>query len=114
LGREYFDEYARYSVSNWIFLAGIYPIGMKIAADYYSIRPWKIAWFLGRRLGNWHSLPTLLKSFTVFPWKYVLLCTSAASSSLLLVPDGPYRKQSQNQYKSTLLCLKQKKLDPQL
>jgi hypothetical protein len=56
------------------FSCWIYPIGMKIAADYYFNKALEIAWFLGRRLGNWHSLPTFAKSFTVWlPWKYVLM-----------------------------------------
>ena len=83
------------------FLAGIYPVGMKIASDYYKEGLGKSLGFLVGALVVGTALPHLLKSISVsFPWKYVFFSTSALSalgglSMLLLVPDGPYRKPSQ-------------------
>ncbi|MFT4733752.1 MAG: MFS family permease [Algoriphagus sp.] len=80
-----------------ICLAGIYPVGMKIAADHYDKG-------LGKSLG-------LLVLGTAFPhfinllsasihWEIVILLTSglALSGGILMlayVPDGPYKKPSQ-------------------
>jgi MFS family permease len=99
------------------FLAGIYPIGMKIAADYFNKGLGKSLGFLVGALVIGTAFPHLLKSFTVWlPWKYVLLCTSILATfggvvMLLLVPDGPYRKQSQGINTKALFTLfKNKKL----
>lgn len=84
------------------FLAGIYPIGMKIAADYYNKGLGKSLGFLVGALVLGTAFPHLLKDFTTtYPWKSVLITTSALAIiggllMLLLVPDGPYRKPSQN------------------
>jgi MFS family permease len=90
------------------FLAGIYPVGMKIAADYYQQGLGKsLGWLLGAVvLGT--ALPHLLKSLTTdlptgqhgLPWKYVIYSTSllavlGGAAILLLVPDGPHRKPQQ-------------------
>ncbi len=83
------------------FLAGIYPIGMKIASDYYQAGLGKSLGFLVGALVLGTAFPHLLKSLTVgFPWKYVLYGTTALSFLggliiYLLVPDGPYRKAGQ-------------------
>jgi len=83
------------------FLAGIYPVGMKIASDYYQAGLGKSLGFLVGALVIGTAFPHLLKNFiTGFPWKYVLYATTTLSlagglSILLLVPDGPYRKFSQ-------------------
>ncbi|MFY0630137.1 MAG: MFS transporter [Flavobacteriaceae bacterium] len=83
------------------FLAGIYPVGMKIAADYYDKKLGKsLGWLVGALvLGT--ALPHLLKDFTVdIQWQYVLYVTSLLAFVgglllIVLVPDGPYRKKSQ-------------------
>ena len=81
------------------FLAGIYPVGMKIAADYYEKGLDKSLGFLVGALVIGTAFPHLAKEITdVFPWKFVLIITSslAVIGGLLmfkLVPDGPYRKQ---------------------
>ncbi len=81
------------------FLAGIYPVGMKIASDYYQAGLGKSLGFLVAALVLGTAFPHLLKNFTIdFPWKYVIYSTSSLSalgglSILLFVPDGPYRKQ---------------------
>ncbi|WP_405203152.1 nitrate/nitrite transporter [Dokdonia sp. LLG6352-1] len=80
------------------FLAGIYPVGMKIAADYFDKG-------LGRSLGYLvgalvlgtafpHLLGDVLSSIS---WQTVMIitsCTAVFGGILLqlLVPDGPYRK----------------------
>lgn len=83
------------------FLAGIYPVGMKIASDYYNAGLGKSLGFLVGALVLGTSFPHLLKSFIIgFPWKYVIYFTSFLSavggiSILLFVPDGPFHKQGQ-------------------
>lgn len=81
-----------------IFLAGIYPIGMKIAADYYKKGLGKSLGFLVGALVLGTAFPHLLKEITgTYSWQFVLIMTStlAAFGGLLmaiLVPNGPYRK----------------------
>ncbi|SDZ89787.1 Predicted arabinose efflux permease, MFS family [Flavobacterium gillisiae] len=83
------------------FLAGIYPVGMKIAADYFDKGLGKSRGFLVGALVIGTAFPHLLKGLTnVFPWKLVIITTSSLAvlgglMISLLVPDGPYRKQSQ-------------------
>ncbi|MBU0941828.1 MAG: MFS transporter [Bacteroidetes bacterium] len=83
------------------FLAGIYPVGMKIAADYFNKGLGKSLGYLVGALVIGTAFPHLLKSFSDWlSWKYVVLCTSALATFgglliVFLVPDGPYRKQSQ-------------------
>lgn len=80
------------------FLAGIYPVGMKIAADYYQKGLGKSLGYLVGALVLGTALPHLLKgSPDLLNWKLVVLTTSilAVVGGLLvffLVPDGPYRK----------------------
>ena len=82
------------------FLAGIYTVGMKIAADYYDKGLGKSLGFLVGALVLGTAFPHLLKGFTEeLPWKIILIVTSiiAISGGFLLyflVPDGPYRKRS--------------------
>lgn len=83
------------------FLAGIYPVGMKIASDYYQKGLGKSLGFLVGALVVGTAFPHLLKDMTTsLPWKYVVYSTSALSvigglSMLLFVPNGPFRKKSQ-------------------
>ncbi len=97
------------------FLAGIYPIGMKIAADYYNKGLGKSLGFLVGALVLGTAFPHLLKDFTTtYPWKSVLITTSALAIiggllMLLLVPDGPYRKPSQNTNLSAFFNVFQKR-----
>jgi MFS family permease len=84
------------------FLAGIYPVGMKIASDYYQTGLGKSLGFLVGALVLGTAFPHLLKNCILgFPWKYVLYTTTMLSiigglSIVVLVPDGPYRKSGQN------------------
>lgn len=83
------------------FLAGIYPVGMKIAADYYQAGLGKSLGFLVGALVLGTAFPHLLKNFTTgFPWAYVIYTTTTLSvlgglMIFLFVPDGPFRKQGQ-------------------
>ncbi len=83
------------------FLAGIYPVGMKIASDYYQAGLGKSLGFLVGALVLGTAFPHLLKNITQnFHWKYVSYATSTLSLFggliiLLFVPNGPFRKQSQ-------------------
>lgn len=80
------------------FLAGIYPVGMKIAADHYEKGLGKSLGFLVGALVVGTAFPHLAKEMTgALPWKSVLVLTSflGALGGLLMffmVPDGPYRK----------------------
>jgi MFS family permease len=83
------------------FLAGIYPVGMKIAADYFQKGLGKSLGFLVGALVIGTAFPHLLKGVTSeFPWRYVIIFTSSIAAlggmiMLLFVPNGPYRKLSQ-------------------
>lgn len=83
------------------FLAGIYPVGMKIASDYFETGLGKSLGFLVGALVIGTAFPHLLKNMTeAFSWKSVLLTTStlAVCGGVMLglmVPDGPYRKSNQ-------------------
>lgn len=80
------------------FLAGIYPVGMKIAADYFDKGLGQSLGFLVGALVLGTAFPHLLKSMTAsFPWRSVLMATSAlavfgGSLMVTLVPDGPHRR----------------------
>jgi MFS family permease len=83
------------------FLAGIYPVGMKIAADYFDKGLGKSLGFLVGALVLGTAFPHLLKDITSnIPWKSVIITISilalfGGSLILLFVPNGPYRKASQ-------------------
>lgn len=80
-----------------LFLAGIYPIGMKIASDHYQKGLGKSLGYLVGALVVGTALPHLLKGFTEhLPWRLVLIGTSSLAwmgGALMntLVPDGPHR-----------------------
>ncbi len=83
------------------FLAGIYPVGMKIAADHYKEGLGRSLGYLVGALVVGTALPHLLKDLTgQFHWHYVIYATSLLSgmgglAMLLWVPDGPFRKPGQ-------------------
>jgi MFS family permease len=82
------------------FLAGIYPVGMKIVSDHFQDGLGKSLGFLVGALVLGTAFPHLIKNFTIgFSWKYVLYATTTLSllgglGTLLFVPDGPYRRLS--------------------
>ncbi len=80
------------------FLAGIYPVGMKIAADYFEKGLGRSLSFLVGALVLGTALPHLLKgNFLLSDWRYVVIATTSlafAGGALVWagIPDGPYRK----------------------
>lgn len=80
------------------FLAGIYPVGMKIAADYFEKGLGRSLSFLVGALVLGTALPHLLKgNFQDANWTYVVISTSALAAAggfivLTGIPDGPFRK----------------------
>ncbi|CAM1340911.1 MFS transporter [Tenacibaculum amylolyticum] len=86
--------------STGFFLAGIYPVGMKIAADHFDKELGKSLGYLVGALVLGTAFPHFLALFTTsLPWKLVIYVTTilAIIGGLLIflfVPDGPYRKKS--------------------
>ena len=82
------------------FLAGIYPVGMKIATDYYDKGLGKSLGYLVGALVLGTALPHLLKDlFTNSSWKHVLIATSLLSFFgglllLIFIKDGPFSTKS--------------------
>ena len=82
------------------FLAGIYPVGMKIAADYFNKGLGKSLGFLVGALVLGTAFPHLLKDFAgELPWHYILIFTSSIAVAggfliLIFVPNGPFRRRS--------------------
>jgi MFS family permease len=83
-------------------LAGIYPVGMKIASDYFREGLGKSLGYLVGALVLGTAFPHLLKTLSGtenLPWKTVIITTSSIAVLggclvLFLVPEGPYRKES--------------------
>src|SRR4030095_15376372 len=64
--------------STRFFLAGIYPVGMKIAADWYEKDLGKALGYLVGALVLGTAFPHLLRSnLYSLPWQQVLIFTSA-------------------------------------
>ncbi len=86
--------------STGFFLAGIYPVGMKIAADYFEKGLGKSLGFLVGALVLGTAFPHLLKgSSNGFSWEFIVYITSGLASlggllMFVLVPNGPYRRAS--------------------
>lgn len=82
------------------FLAGIYPVGMKIAADYFQKGLGKSLGYLVGALVLGTAFPHLLKRIgSELDWKLIIYFTSGLAfigglSMLVFVPNGPFRKQS--------------------
>jgi len=89
---------ARFAVG--LFLAGIYPVGMKIASDWHREGLGKALGYLVGALVIGTAFPHLLKFIgSEYPWRFVFTGTSviAAGGGLLLfftVKDGPFRSPS--------------------
>lgn len=82
------------------FLAGIYPVGMKIAADYFEKGLGLSLSYLVGALVLGTAFPHLLNSLSgAFFWEDVLITTSLMAGVggfliLIFVPSGPFRKTS--------------------
>jgi MFS family permease len=89
--------------STGFFLAGIYPVGMKIASDYYEKGLGRALSFLVGALVLGTALPHLISDFTEsFSWESVMYATSglALLGGLLIylfVKPGPFRRAGQKQ-----------------
>ncbi len=78
-------------------LAGVYPVGMKIASDHFSSGLGKsLGWLVGALvLGT--SLPHLIGALDLsLDWRVIIITTSGLSlfgglTLIWFVPDGPYR-----------------------
>ncbi len=92
------------TLSLWIyrfltgfFLAGIYPVGMKIAADWYAEKLGKALGFLLGALVLGTAFPHLVRSLgSSYSWQMVLTSISVLAviggfTLFFLVPDGPHR-----------------------
>lgn len=79
-------------------LAGVYPVGMKIAADWTEKGLGKALGLLVGALVLGTAFPHLIKGFFVsLPWGNILTITSSIALFggilvLLFVPDGPFQK----------------------
>lgn len=77
------------------FLAGIYPVGMKIAAGWYAEGLGRALGFLIGALILGTAFPHLLRAIGAdWPWQHVVgwvsvLAAGGGLAMLLLVPDGP-------------------------
>jgi len=80
------------------FLAGIYPVGMKISADYHEKGLGKALGYLVGALVVGTAFPHLIRMLsTTLDWHLVIYSTSLLAivggcMVYLLVPDGPFRK----------------------
>jgi MFS family permease len=81
------------------FLAGIYPVGMKIADGWYQQELGEVLGFLIGAIVLGTAFPHLLKGAGRFvPWETVILSVSGVAllgglAMLILVPDGPFLSQ---------------------
>ena len=95
------------------FLAGIYPIGMKIVADHYKDGLGNALGYLVGALVLGTALPHLLKGISLnLPYQSILFITSAMTLTGgclvgFLVPIGPYRIQSNFDASALLKIFKQ-------
>jgi MFS family permease len=81
------------------FMAGIYPVGMKIAADWYEKGLGKALGYLIGALVLGTAFPHLLRNRDfALPWKHIIYYTSAFAIAggflMLLIGNGPYRKKA--------------------
>ena len=97
------------------FLAGIYPVGMKIAADYFDKGLGQSLGLLVGALVMGTALPHLLTHLGHgLSWEFVIGSTSVLATiggllMIVLVPDGPFRKANQKlQFSASVQVFKKK------
>lgn len=96
-----FSQLLAFRFLTGFFLAGIYPVGMKIASDYFEKGLGKAMSFLVGALVLGTAFPHLIASIeTDFSWKFILVITSTLAvlgglTIKMFVGIGPYRKQGQ-------------------
>lgn len=97
------------------FLAGVYPVGMKIAADWYEKGLGKALGYLVGALVLGTAFPYLLKAgYLQLAWQSVIMFTSvfAFAGGLLIlffIGNGPWRKPATRFQPSALLeCFREK------
>lgn len=79
-------------------LAGIYPVGMKLSADWFQKDLGKALGFLVGALVIGTAFPHLIRGLgTSLDWSFILITVSGIATLggtliLLFVPNGPYRK----------------------
>ncbi|MEA5257577.1 MFS transporter [Arcicella aquatica] len=82
------------------FLAGIYPVGMKIMADWYDKGLGRALGYLVGSLVLGTSFPHFIAFFSLsIHWQSVIIATSIIASSgallmFLFIKDGPFRKKA--------------------
>lgn len=78
------------------FLAGIYPVGMKVAADWYKAGLGKVLGWLVGALALGSSFPFLLRqipqNWEALLWETSVIAAIGGCVVGCFVPDGPYRK----------------------
>ncbi|MEQ9308918.1 MAG: MFS transporter [Balneolaceae bacterium] len=95
-----FSEIMIARVFTGFFLAGIYPVGMKIASDWYKEGLGKALGYLVGALVLGTAFPHFLKYLgSELPWESVIIGTSFLAiiggiALFILVGDGPFRKTS--------------------
>jgi predicted MFS family arabinose efflux permease len=93
---EGFWSLAALRFATGFFLAGIYPVGMKIASGWYRRDLGNALGFLVGALVVGTAFPHLIKGLgQAFPWPAVIVATSVVAAlggvaMLVGVPDGPY------------------------
>jgi MFS family permease len=93
-----FESLLAFRFLTGFFLAGIYPVGMKISADWFAKDLGRaLGWLVGALVFG-TAFPHLLKAFGAsFSWKMVVTATSVLAmlgGALLffMVGDGPHRR----------------------
>ncbi len=96
-------------------LAGIYPVGMKLSADWFQKDLGRAIGFLIGALVIGTSFPHLIRGLGAsFHWTFILSTVSGIAFLgglliLLFVPDGPYRHKSSGFQPEAILVLFQNK-----